>query len=78
MPHPMNKGQGKRAGQLAMNRSKQADMVIRATLALLVVLALTSVRLAEAQQSAKVPRIGYLSAASLAVSSPQAEAFRKG
>ena len=42
-----------------MNRSKQAGMAIKTIVVLLVGLALASVRFAEAQQPAKVPRIGY-------------------
>ncbi len=37
-----------------------------------------SVHLAEAQQSAKVPRIGYLSAASRSALTARTEAFRQG
>jgi uncharacterized protein (TIGR03067 family) len=49
MPYPMNKGQGKGAGQPAMNRSKQAGMPIKSIIILLVGLALASVHLAFAQ-----------------------------
>jgi uncharacterized protein (TIGR03067 family) len=48
-PHPMNKGQGKGAGQPAMNRSKQTGMPIKSIIILLVGLALASVHLAFAQ-----------------------------
>src|SRR4030095_15510702 len=53
-------GARKGSGQPAMNRSKQAGMAIKTFVVLLVGLALASVRLAEAQQPKKVPRIGYL------------------
>ena len=43
-----------------MNRSKQAGMAIKTIVVLLVGLTLASVRLAEAQQPKKVPRIGFL------------------
>jgi putative tryptophan/tyrosine transport system substrate-binding protein len=45
-----------------MNRSKQAGMVKKTVVVLLVGLALASVRLAEAQQPAKVAKIGWLGA----------------
>ena len=45
---------------------------------LLVGLALASVRLAEAQQPKKVPRIGFLAAVSLSANSARFEAFRQG
>ena len=44
---------------------------------LLVTLALASVHLAEAQQSGKIPRIGYLSAVSASAESPRLQAFRQ-
>jgi putative tryptophan/tyrosine transport system substrate-binding protein len=53
-------------------------MAIKTIVALLVSLTFASVHLAEAQQPAKVSRIGYLSSASPAFASPQIEAFRKG
>ena len=54
-----------------MNRSKQAGMAIKTIVVLLVGLTLASVRLAEAQQPTKVPRIGYLDGVSLsALSGP--------
>ena len=61
-----------------MNRSKQAGMGKRIIVVLLVSLALTSVRLAEAQPAKEVPRIGYLDPASPEASLRQIEAFRKG
>jgi ABC transporter substrate binding protein len=45
---------------------------------LLVGLALASVHLAEAQQSKKVPRIGFLTATSTSSQVPRLEAFRQG
>src|SRR6516162_3640073 len=45
---------------------------------LLVSLTLGSVRFAEAQQSKKVPRIGYLSATSPSANVARIEAFRQG
>ena len=50
-----------------MNRSKQAGMAIKIVVALMVGLAFASVDLAEAQQQAKIPKIGRLSATSLAL-----------
>jgi putative tryptophan/tyrosine transport system substrate-binding protein len=43
-----------------MNRSKQADMGINTTVILLFALALASASLAQAQQQAKLPKIGWL------------------
>jgi putative tryptophan/tyrosine transport system substrate-binding protein len=51
-------------------------MVRKTIIVLLVVLALASLRLAEAQQPKKVPRIGYLSNADPATDSARAEAIR--
>ena len=45
---------------------------------LLTILALASVHLAEAQQPKKVPRIGYLTAATLSSAAARVEAFRQG
>jgi putative tryptophan/tyrosine transport system substrate-binding protein len=61
-----------------MNRSKQDRMRVRAVVVLLLGLALASVRLAEAQQSTKVPRIGFLGAASADALTGQLDAFRQG
>jgi len=64
-----------------MNRSKQAGMATKTIVVLLVNLALASVHhLAEAQQTKKVPRIGYLSGASGDAKNPgpSVEAFRQG
>ena len=47
-----------------MNRSKQAGMGKKTIVVLLVGLALASVHLADAQQPAKVPKIGWLEARS--------------
>jgi putative tryptophan/tyrosine transport system substrate-binding protein len=58
MPYPVKKGQEKGSGQLAMNRSKQGRMAIKAV-ALLVGLVIGSIQFAEAQQT-KVYRIGVL------------------
>src|SRR4029453_16965042 len=61
MPYPISRGQGKRSGQPAMNRSKQrAGMGKKAIVVLLVGLALASFRPAEAQQPKKVARVGLL------------------
>jgi putative tryptophan/tyrosine transport system substrate-binding protein len=62
-----------------MNRSKQAGMAKKAVGALLVGLALTLVHLVEAQQPAKVPRIGYVAAnEDPNIPGPNVEAFRQG
>ncbi len=54
-------------------------MIVRAALAVVLVLSLLAAPLAaEAQQAAKIARIGYLSAASLAASPHLHEAFRQG
>src|SRR4029077_8392786 len=45
---------------------------------LLVGLTLASVHLAEAEQSGKIPRIGYLGATSLSANSERIAAFRQG
>ena len=69
----------KGSGQPATNRSKQAGMATKTIVALLVGLTLASVRLAEAQQPVKVPRIGYLHPGSAATASaPRMDAFRQG
>ena len=63
-----------------MNGSKQAGMGKKTIVVLLVGLALASVRLAEAQQLSKVPRIGFLDMGS--ASDPRntlgLDAFRQG
>jgi putative ABC transport system substrate-binding protein len=61
-----------------MNRSKQAGMAIKPIIILLVGLTLASVHLAEAQQEAKIPRIGFLFGASPSANSARIEAFRQG
>jgi putative tryptophan/tyrosine transport system substrate-binding protein len=62
-----------------MNRSKQAGMAKKAIGALLVGLALALVHLVEAQQPAKVPRIGYVAAnEDPNIPGPNVEAFRQG
>jgi putative tryptophan/tyrosine transport system substrate-binding protein len=61
-----------------MNRSKQAGMAIKPIIILLVGLTLTSVRLADVQQTKKVARIGVLSQSSANFLSSQLEAFRQG
>jgi putative ABC transport system substrate-binding protein len=53
-------------------------MARKAMVVLLVGLALASVHLAEAQQSKKVPRIGFLTATSTSSQVPRLEAFRQG
>src|SRR4030095_15440080 len=72
------RGKENRSGQPAMNRSKQAGMAIKTIVVLLVSLALASVRLAEAQQPTKIPRIGYLTGTSLSTNAARNEAFRQG
>jgi putative tryptophan/tyrosine transport system substrate-binding protein len=59
-----------------MNRSKQADMVKKTVIVLLVGLTLALFRFAEAQQPKKVFRIGYLSSADPATDSARAEGMR--
>jgi putative tryptophan/tyrosine transport system substrate-binding protein len=53
-------------------------MAIKTVVVLLLSLTLGSVRFAEAQQSKKVPRIGYLSATSPSANVARIEAFRQG
>src|SRR5687767_14155253 len=50
----------------------------RALSILLVVILLAVAVIAEAQQTGKVPRIGYLGTGSLSSSQPSADAFRQG
>jgi putative ABC transport system substrate-binding protein len=50
----------------------------RITLRLLATLFLANVSLADAQQTGKIPRIGYLIGSSLATNSARIEAFRQG
>ena len=78
MPYPMNKRQQKGSGQPAMNRSKQGGMAIKRVVVLLAGLALASVHLAEAQQTKKSPRIGYLTASTPAGQLPSSKALREG
>ena len=65
-----------------MNRSKQAGMarktVIVVWLVTLVTLSLASFRLAKAQQTKKVPRIGMLVGPSSSFFSTRMDAFREG
>jgi hypothetical protein len=61
-----------------MNRSKQAGTGKKALVVLLVVLALTFVNLAEAQQPKKGSRIAILAGQSSSSASSRVEAFRKG
>jgi putative tryptophan/tyrosine transport system substrate-binding protein len=62
-----------------MNSSKQAGMGTRAIVVLLVCLAFAPVHLTEAQQTKRVPRIGYISTTGdPSVPGPQVEAFRQG
>ena len=61
-----------------MNGSKQAGMAIKTIVVLLVGLTLAYVRLAEAQQPTKVPRIGFLTGVSPPTNSARHEAFRQG
>ena len=60
-----------------MNRSKQAGMARNTVVALLVGLALASVRLAEAQQAGKIFRIGFLDPSTASGSAVLLEAFRQ-
>jgi putative ABC transport system substrate-binding protein len=53
-------------------------MAIKTIIVLLVGLALASVHLAEAQQAKKIPRIGFLSAASASAVAGRLDAFRQG
>ena len=53
-------------------------MVKKTVVVLLVVLALASLRLAEAQQPKKVPRIGFLTATSASSQASRLDAFRQG
>jgi putative tryptophan/tyrosine transport system substrate-binding protein len=79
MPYPMNEGQQNRSGQPAMNRSKQGRLATKTMIALLVGLTLPSVHLAEAQQTKKVPRIGYVGGAGDPKNpGPLVESFRQG
>src|SRR5215475_15130866 len=71
-------GKEKRSGQRAMNRSKQAAMVSKLAVLLLISWTLVFVRLAEAQQPKKVPRIGLLGVASASALTGQLDAFRQG
>jgi hypothetical protein len=60
-----------------MNRSKQAVMGKRLIIALLIGLTLASVRLAEAQQAKKVPRIGYFAPNDRISDSARSEPIRR-
>jgi len=72
------RGKEKGSGQPATNRSKQAGMGKKVVGFLLASLVLVSVRLAEAQQPKKIPRIGFLCAPSPVTVSARIEAFRPG
>ena len=61
-----------------MNRSKQAGMAIKAIVVLLVGLALAPVRVAGAQQSKKVPRIGLLAFRTSETDRPSQQPFLQG
>jgi putative tryptophan/tyrosine transport system substrate-binding protein len=61
-----------------MNGSKQASMGIRTIVVLLIGLALASVRLADAQQTNKVPRIGFLGAGTASTLAGRLDALRQG
>jgi putative tryptophan/tyrosine transport system substrate-binding protein len=61
-----------------MNGSKQAGMGRKTIIVLLVGLTLASVHPAQAQQPKKVPRIGFLGAASASALTGQLDAFRQG
>jgi putative ABC transport system substrate-binding protein len=60
-----------------INRSKQIGMAKKTILALVIACACVSVRVAEAQQPAKILRIGYLTANSSSVELPRIDAFRQ-
>ena len=68
-------GKEKGSGQQAMNRCKQAVMGIKVIVVLLIGLALVSVHSADAQQKAKIPTIGFLTAGT--GSSDRVELFRQ-
>jgi putative ABC transport system substrate-binding protein len=72
------RGKEKRSGQPAGNGSKQAGMGKKSLVVLLIGLALASVHPAEAQQPAKVPRIGVISQGSLSSTARNIKAFREG
>ena len=59
-------------------RAERTKAMNRKLLWLLTVFLLGSIQLAEAQQSKRVPRIGYLSAGSASSNLPRMEAFRQG
>jgi hypothetical protein len=61
-----------------MNRSKQAGMGKKTIVILLLGLTLASVRLVEAQQPTKVPRIGFLWGGTASDGSTRREALRQG
>jgi|RhiMetdeSRZDD1v2_1073273.scaffolds.fasta_scaffold351841_3 putative ABC transport system substrate-binding protein len=61
-----------------MNRSKQAVMAIKAIVVLLVGLALAPVRVADAQQSKKVSRIGLLAFRTSEADRPSQQPFLQG
>jgi putative ABC transport system substrate-binding protein len=61
-----------------MNRSKQTGMVTKTIIVLLITLALAVVHLADAQQTKKSPRIGYLTASTPAAQLPSSKALREG
>ncbi len=71
------RGKEKRSGQPAGNGSKQAGMGKKSLVVLLIGLALASVHPAEAQQPAKVPRIGVISQGSLSSTARNIKAFRE-
>src|SRR5262245_38953786 len=76
---PGERGKEKGCGQPTMNRSKQGGMAIKPIIILLIGLTLASVRVVEAQQAGKVPRIGYLdSTGDPKTPQPSVEAFRQG
>jgi putative ABC transport system substrate-binding protein len=60
-----------------MNGSKQSGMTIKPIVVLLVGLVLASVQLAEAQQSGKIPRIGFLDASTASGIAVLLDAFRQ-
>jgi putative ABC transport system substrate-binding protein len=77
MPYPTNKGQEKTIWTTAMKRSKQGGMSTKTIIVLLIGLALASVHTAEGQQTAKIPRIGFLASGSSGPDS-RIKAFQEG
>jgi len=78
MPYPTSKRQEKGSGQPMMNRSKQGRMARKTIFVLwLTALALVPFHLAQAQQQAKVAKIGWLGVSSASRQAPSIEGFRR-